>query len=133
MKIKENIVAGVLIVCTAVLCASVIYVDRFRSTRARTANTREAIIMILEQAELYRCETGAYPQGIDELVRWSNTKHPGILTGARMPTDAWGNKFDYGLIESNLVITSSGKDCLLGTEDDIRNANTNVDHISGSR
>ncbi|MEQ8785576.1 MAG: type II secretion system protein GspG [Pirellulaceae bacterium] len=90
-----------------------------------------------DQIQLYKLNTGVYPEQLNDLVvmpsgmtleKW---KGPYLEAGKSVPKDPWGNDYTYqkqdasalksGVSVSPFIITSKGEDGNAGTEDDITN------------
>jgi general secretion pathway protein G len=79
-----------------------------------------------QTCKMFKLNVGRYPASLNELV----TVPPGMspqawkgpyLDEGRLPSDPWGNPFNYSADElSDIVtITSNGRDGQMGTADDV--------------
>jgi len=124
-KIKIRIVVSTLIVLGVLGGVyAVCFVNFGNHPPRRIGPTRVSIANIIMAADLFKLDCGVYPtetQGLDALLR-----NPGVTNWSgpylkQLPPDAWGNPFQYSIVNRKPEIRSSGPDNRIGTEDDITN------------
>jgi len=114
------------IVVVAAVAASLVFLqDRaYRDAASRARRNAASVQLQAFKAPLamYRLDVGKYPSTLDELRnRPLNTpKWDGPYLNQEIPSDPWGNPYQYRLSGDKIDLWSFGPDGKNGTPDDIR-------------
>ena len=97
-----------------------------RAERARKIAAKADIeANISSVLELYEMDEGVYPSKLEDLLENSQSSQDwGGPYLKKMPNDPWGNSYHYkypGEHNADYDLASTGRDGVLGTEDDITN------------
>lgn len=84
------------------------------STKCGTASTQAK--QLVEALEIYHLQQGRYPA---ELVELTHGTRPWLRA---LPLDSWDQPFTFQIVDGIPLVTSSGADGVLGTQDDVSNA-----------
>jgi hypothetical protein len=76
--------------------------------------TRDGLDNVKIAIELYRKETGRYPESLEQLIAQKRISRKSIIR------DAWGNKYVYTTAGESYTLFSAGPDRQPYTADDIR-------------
>ncbi len=94
-----------------------------RAERARKIAAKADIeANISSVLELYEMDEGVYPQKLEDLLESSESSGGPYLK--KTPNDPWGNPYHYkypGEHNADYDLASTGRDGVLGTEDDVTN------------
>jgi len=114
------------VIIISILAAMLIPRLAGRAEKARRAVTEAEIESNIPSAlDLYEMDTGAYPEKLEDLI-----SAPANLDGwdgpyiKKMPKDSWGKPYFYkcpGEHNKDYDLASSGRDRVIGTDDDIKN------------
>lgn len=132
----SGIILGIVatIIWTIVVICYILFFVAFAGVATMAANelqqgqeelTVKLEISNIEQAcEMYRLDTGELPDDLEELIESSDENWNGpYLDEATVPTDAWGQEYEYSQIEefgaTRAKLISAGPDQVHGTSDDI--------------
>lgn len=109
------------VVILGILATVAVVATGGKSKRASIAATRASIAAISTAVDAFEVDNGTYPATLQELItNTGRTTWQGpYLKGGTMPTDAWGNSFDYSRSENSYLIKSGGPDGQIGSGDDI--------------
>ncbi|MEQ1904184.1 MAG: type II secretion system major pseudopilin GspG [Pirellulaceae bacterium] len=117
----------ILVMAILVLLSSLAIVGVMQIQRSTQGDAAITQIGTLKQAsKMFKLNVGRYPASLNELV----TVPPGLspqawkgpyLDEGRLPTDPWGNPFNYSADElaDIVTITSNGPDGQMGSADDV--------------
>ena len=127
MKKSFTLIEIMLVVIIIGLLASAV-VPRLagRAERARRITARADIEANIPSAlDLYELDLGQYPSRLAELVEKdsSNKNYNGPYL-KKLPLDPWGREYNYkspGDHNKDYDLSSSGKDGVVGSEDDVTN------------
>ena len=97
---------------------------KFAETHAKPLGTKARIISLNMAIDMYKMDTAIYPDqglGLESLINDFGVKdwNGPYLEQSTLPTDHWGNPFEYKLIRNIPIVISSGADGKFGTYDDI--------------
>jgi hypothetical protein len=105
----------------ALLFGALVFLAHQRLEPSPMDSTRNQAFEIGKAAELYKLQTGAFPERLDLLVAPPRGKQ--ILL--RLPTDEWGHAYLYELPgrknAAKFDVRSAGEDGVFFTDDDIGN------------
>jgi hypothetical protein len=76
--------------------------------------TRDGLDNVKLAIELFRKETGRYPESLEQLIAQKRISRKSIIK------DAWGNKYVYAAAGESYTLFSAGPDGQPYTADDIR-------------
>lgn len=76
--------------------------------------TRDGLDNVKIAIELYRKETGMYPESLEQLIAQKRISRKSIIR------DAWGNKYVYAKAGESYTLLSAGADGQPYTADDVR-------------
>lgn len=101
----------VVIMILGMLAAMVVPNLMNRAERARKNEAKMQIAQLVSACEMYKLDTGAWPDSLDSLL--SNSGKTGwdgpYLKGGKIPDDPWHQAFTYEVVNNHEVkITSSG-------------------------
>jgi type II secretory pathway pseudopilin PulG len=122
MKMKAAILVLALLLLSALITALV--EGHINGPSRRAQFTREAIQKVVQVAERYRSDSGAWPPVAND--------RPGVIIDDKVllwvgpylrtwPDDAWGVPLRYTLPDGRPEIRSAGPDRKFDTEDDLTN------------
>jgi general secretion pathway protein G len=114
-----TLIEVLLVVAILGILATVVVVNfGGKAEGAKIRATRASIAAVCTAIDLYEVEMGTYPSGLQDLTR-ATDEHGAYIRGG-VPTDSWGNTFQYTLKDrGNYIVKSAGPDGQMGTEDDI--------------
>lgn len=94
-----------------------------RTQKANIAAARTSIAAVQTAIDVYETDNGVYPPNLQALLtKTSENNWNGPYIKGKMPTDPWGNEFQYSIKgESGYEIRSAGPDGQMGSADDLTN------------
>jgi Type II secretion system (T2SS), protein G len=122
MKMKAAILVLALLLLSGLITALV--EGHINGASRRAQSTREAIHKVVDAAERYRSDSGAWPSVAND--------RPGVIIDdkallwagpylRKWPDDAWGIPLRYALPDGRPEIRSAGRDMKFDTDDDLTN------------
>jgi len=96
-----------------------LYVQRSITT-SRVRTTQAQIDVLKTAIDAFHLEVGRLPVNLEELVIEGDEDWPGpFLDADEVPSDAWGNAFNFSRTKKRVRVASAGLDGQWHTEDDI--------------
>jgi len=110
----------IVVVIIGMLAAVVTTNVRKHMARVRIETTTLQAVEIKNAIKSFELALGRLPKHLDELVAVGGPSWPGpFLEEEKVPKDAWGNEFRFGIEKKRLRVKSAGADTKFGTKDDI--------------
>jgi len=110
----------IVVVIIGMLAAVVTTNVRGQMARVRVETTTAQAAELKTAIKSFELALGRLPKHLDELVAVGGPSWPGpFLDEEKVPKDAWGGEFRFGMEKKRLRVTSAGPDERFGTGDDI--------------